>query len=52
MNTVSNTNKELVLKSVAKIVTDKEAVRSYIKGKTTIQSLTNKGKLTTAIHKR
>jgi hypothetical protein len=36
-------NKELVLKSVAKIVTDKEAVRSYIKGKTTIQSLTNKG---------
>jgi len=36
-------NKELVLKSVAKIVADKEAVRSYIKGKTTIQSLTNKG---------
>ena len=36
-------NKELVLKSVAKIVADKEAVRSYIKGKTSIQSLTNKG---------
>ena len=36
-------NKELVLKSVAKIVTDKEAVRSYIKGKTSIQSLTTKG---------
>lgn len=36
-------NKELVLKSVAKIVADKEVVRSYIKGKTSIQSLTNKG---------
>jgi len=36
-------NKELVLKSVAKIVTDKEAVRSYIKGKTSIESLTTKG---------
>jgi hypothetical protein len=36
-------NKELVLKSVAKIVADKEAVRSYIKGKTSIQSLTTKG---------
>ncbi len=36
-------NKELVLKSVAKIVADKEAVRSYIKGRTSIQSLTNKG---------
>jgi hypothetical protein len=36
-------NKDLVLKSVAKIVTDKEAVRSYIKGKTSIQSLTTKG---------
>ena len=36
-------NKDLVLKSVAKIVTDKEAVRSYIKGKSSIQSLTTKG---------
>jgi len=36
-------NKELVLKSVAKIVTDAEAVRSYIKGKTSIESLTTKG---------
>jgi hypothetical protein len=36
-------DKELVLKSVAKIVTDKEAVRSYIKGKTSIESLTTKG---------
>ena len=36
-------NKDLALKSVAKIVTDKEAVRSYIKGKTSIQSLTTKG---------
>ena len=36
-------NKDLILKSVAKIVTDKEAVRSYIKGKTSIESLTTKG---------
>jgi hypothetical protein len=36
-------NKDLVLKSVAKIVADKEAVRSYIKGKTSIESLINKG---------
>ena len=36
-------NKELILKSVTKMVTDKEAVRSYIKGKTTLQSLTTRG---------
>ena len=36
-------NKDLILKSVAKIVTDKQAVRSYIKGKTSIESLTTKG---------
>jgi hypothetical protein len=36
-------NKDLVLKSVAKIVADKEAVRSYIKGKSSIESLINKG---------
>ncbi len=36
-------NKELVLKSVAKIAADKEAVRSYIKGKTSIHSLKSKG---------
>ncbi len=36
-------NKEAILKSVTKMITDKEAVRSYIKGKTTIQSITTKG---------
>lgn len=36
-------NKELILKSVTKMVTDKKAVRSYIKGKTTLQSLTARG---------
>jgi predicted transcriptional regulator len=35
--------KELILKSVAKMLADKDAVRSYIKGKTSIQSLTSKG---------
>jgi hypothetical protein len=36
-------NKELILKSVTKILADKEAVRSYMKGKTSKQSLTLKG---------
>lgn len=36
-------NKEVIFLSVAKMVADKKAVRSYIKGKTTIQSLTKKG---------
>lgn len=32
--------KETIIKSVTKMVADKESVRSYIKGKTSIQSLT------------
>ena len=36
-------DKKQVLKSVAKTVTDKEVVRSYIKGKTSIQTVTKKG---------
>jgi len=36
-------DKKKILKSVAKMVTDKEVVRSYIKGKTSIQTLTKKG---------
>lgn len=36
-------DKKQVLKSVAKMVTNKEVVRSYIKGKTSIQTLTKKG---------
>lgn len=36
-------NKELVLQSLAKMMADKDAVRSYIKGKTTISSLKSKG---------
>jgi hypothetical protein len=35
--------KETIIKSVAKMVADKESVRSYIKGKASIQSLTKKG---------
>ena len=38
-----NLNKSTILKSVTKMITDKEAVRSYIKGKTSIQSLKTKG---------
>jgi hypothetical protein len=36
-------DKKQILKSLAKMVTDKEVVRSYIKGKTSIQTLTKKG---------
>lgn len=35
--------KEIILKSVSKMITDKEIVRSYIKGETSIQTLTKKG---------
>ena len=35
--------KETVLKSITKMAADKEVVRSYIKGKTPIQTLTRKG---------
>ena len=35
--------KEIVLKSVAKMLADKEAVLSYIQGKTTLKELTKKG---------
>ncbi len=38
-----NTSKKTILKSVTKMVNDKELVRSYIKGKTQIQTLTKKG---------
>ncbi len=36
-------NKEQILKSVTKMLADKELVRSYMKGKTSKQSLTSKG---------
>lgn len=36
-------SKEAILKSIAKMVTDKEIVRSYIKGKTSTKTLTKKG---------
>lgn len=34
--------KETIIKSVSKMAADKEIVRSYIKGKTSIQTLTEK----------
>lgn len=36
-------NKTKIIKSVTKMIADKEVVRSYIKGKTSIQTLTKKG---------
>gem|GEM_PF-946138 len=36
-------SKKIILKSVAKMITDKEIVRSYIKGKTPIHTLAKKG---------
>ena len=35
--------KEIVLKSVAKMLADKESVLSYIKGKTSLDALSKKG---------
>ncbi len=36
-------NKEIVLKSLAKMFADKKSVLSYIKGKTTLSAITKKG---------
>jgi hypothetical protein len=36
-------DKKIVLKSVAKMIANKESVLSYIKGKTTLSALTKKG---------
>lgn len=36
-------NKETIIKSVTKMVADKEIVRSYIKGNSSLQALTKKG---------
>jgi len=35
--------KDTIIKSITKMVADKESVRSYIKGKTPIQTLNKKG---------
>lgn len=39
----SKKNKELIIKSVKKIISDKKLVDSYIKGETSIKTLTKKG---------
>lgn len=36
-------NKETVIKSVAKMASDKDVVRSFLKGKTPIETLIQKG---------
>lgn len=36
-------NKELIIKALAKTVADKEAVRLYLSGKITLETLTQKG---------
>lgn len=36
-------NKAKIIKSISKMISDKEAVRSYIKGETSIQTLEKKG---------
>ena len=36
-------NKEAVISSVAKMVADKSVVRSFLKGRTSIETLTQKG---------
>ena len=42
MNTVK-ISKDKVIKSVAKMLSDKEAVRAYMKGKTSINALSKNG---------
>jgi len=37
------TNKEAIIKSVAKMAADKVIIRSFLKGKTPIETLTQKG---------
>ena len=37
------TNKQTVIESVAKMVADKNAVRTFLKGKASIESLKEKG---------
>jgi hypothetical protein len=36
-------NREKIVESVSKMITDKETVRSYIKGEISIQTVTKKG---------
>ena len=36
-------NKEIIIKSIIKMISDNNAVRSYMKGETTINTLTEKG---------
>jgi len=36
-------NKQAIMKSITKMVTDKDMVRSFMKGKTSIETLTQKG---------
>lgn len=38
-----NITKESVIKSITKMVTDKATVRSFLKGKTSIETVTKKG---------
>ncbi len=38
-----NKNKTLIIKSMAKMLSDKKIVRSYIKGNTSIKTLDEKG---------
>lgn len=35
--------KETIIQSISKMIADKEEVRSYMKGETSIQTLTKKG---------
>lgn len=40
---IQEKNREIVIKSIKKIVSDKAIVSSYIKGKTSFQTVTKKG---------
>lgn len=40
---IKNIDKQTIVKSLTKMVVDKASVRSYIKGKTSIETLNKKG---------
>jgi predicted transcriptional regulator len=40
---VESINKQAIMKSITKMVIEKDMVRSFIKGKTSLETLTKKG---------
>jgi len=43
MSNKKEINRDVIIKSFTKMVSDKESVRAYIKGETTLKAITKKG---------